>query len=378
MGFLPEGDGVRRTGFFMRVVVFANETEQYAGVRHRALWYARRLADDGHTVRFCPTAPVSWWHRLYRGKSRISKLLYLLLVVLRRAAQLRHVPGADVVFLKGPLFLYGPPVLERIVRLLNPRMVFDMDDALWERPAYVDSPFAHLIDYAWPRKMAALARHAVAGNRVIEAYLRRHGARAVTVIPTCVDPAHYTQKTYPARREGEAVVLGWTGIRDNLGYLRTLGEVLAELSKELPLELLVVSDGALELPGVKVVNRPWTAEGELAALQDPDIGLMPLEDTPRARGKCAFKALQYMCAGTPVILSPVGMNTEVVEDGVSGFLADTPEQWKERIRALAADPALRERMGRAGRARAREAYSFETHYPRFLETLRSVAEDAGR
>jgi glycosyltransferase involved in cell wall biosynthesis len=299
-------------------------------------------------------------------------------VLLRRVAQLRHVPGADVVFLKGPLFLYGPPVLERIVRLLNPRIVFDMDDALWERPAYVESPFVNLIDYAWPRKMAGLARHAVAGNRVIEAYLRDHGARAVTVIPTCVDPARYTQKTYPARGEGDALVLGWTGIRDNLGYLRILGEVLAELSKEFPLVLLVVSDGELELPGVRVVNRPWTAEGELAALQEPDIGLMPLEDTPRARGKCAFKALQYMGVGTPVILSPVGMNTEVVEDGVSGFLADTPEQWKDRIRALAADPALRERMGRAGRARVREAYSFDTHYPRFLEVLRSVAEDTGR
>ena len=77
-------------------------------------------------------------------------------------------------------------------------------------------------------------------------------------------------------------------------------------------------------------------------------------------------------------LSPVGMNTEVVEDGVSGFLANTPEQWKERIRALAADPALRERMGRAGRARALEAYSFEAHYPRFLEVMRSVAEGTGR
>jgi len=375
---MPEGDGVWKTGFPMRVVLFANETEQYAGVRHRALWYAERLAVDGHTVRFCPTAPVGWWRRLYRGKPRVSKLLYLLLVLLRRVAQLRHVPGADVVFLKGPLFLYGPPVLERIVRLLNPRVVFDMDDALWERPAYVHSPFVGLIDYAWPRKMAGLARHAVAGNRVIEAHLRDHGARAVTVIPTCVDSARYTQKTYPMRGAGNPVVLGWTGIRDNLGYLRALGGVLAELSREFPLELLVVSDGELELPGVKVVNRPWTAAGELAALQDPDIGLMPLEDTPRARGKCAFKALQYMGAGTPVILSPVGMNTEVVEDGVSGFLADTPEQWKDRIRALAADPALRERMGRAGRARVREAYSFETHYPRFLEVLRSAAEDTGR
>lgn len=378
MGSMPEGDGVRRTGFSMRVVVFANETEQYAGVRHRALWYAERLAADGHTVRFCPTAPVSLWRRLYHRKSRFSKLLYLLLVLLRRGAQLRHVPGADVVFLKGPLFLYGPPVLERVARLLNPRIVFDMDDALWERPAYVDSPFVNLIDYAWPRKMAGLARHAVAGNQVIAAHLRDHGARAVTVIPTCVDPARHAQKVYPARGAGDPVVLGWTGIRDNLGYLRTLGEVLAELSKELPLELLVVSDGELELPGVRVVNRAWTAAGELAALQEPDIGLMPLEDTPRARGKCAFKALQYMCAGTPVILSPVGMNTEVVEDGVSGFLADTPEQWKERIRALAADPALRERMGRAGRARVCEAYSFDRHYPRFLEVLRSVAEDTGR
>ena len=378
MGSVPKGDGVRETGFFMRVVVFANETEQYAGVRHRALWYADRLAADGHAVRFCPTAPVSWWRRLYHRKSRFSKLLYLFMVLLRRMAQLRHVPGADVVFVKGPLFLYGPPLLERVVRRLNPRIVFDMDDALWERPAYVRSPFTGLIDYAWPRKMAALARHAVAGNRVIEAYLRDHGARAVTVVPTCVDPARYAQKTYPARGAGAPLVLGWTGIRDNLGYLRTLGGALAELSREFPLELLVVSDGELELPGVKVVNRPWTVEGELAALQEPDIGLMPLEDTPRARGKCAFKALQYMCAGTPVILSPVGMNTEVVEDGVSGFLADTPEQWKERIRALAADPALRERMGRAGRARALEAYSFEAHYPRFLEVMRSVAEGTGR
>ncbi len=357
----------------MRIVFFANETVQYAGVRYRAQWYADRMAAEGHSVVFCPTGPVSWWTCLYRGKPKPLKLLYLFLVLLRRLAQLRHVPGADVVFLRGSLFLYGPPLLERLVCRMNPRVVFDMDDALWEPPAYVDSPFARFIDHGWPRKMAAMARHAVAGNGVIADYLRACGGCGATVIPTCIDLDRHTQKPYPEKAPGSPVVLGWTGVRDNLGYLRALGGALADLSREFPLELLVVSDGELVLPDVAVRNRPWTAAGEIAALQEPDIGLMPLEDTPRARGKCAFKALQYMGVGTPVVLSPVGMNTEVLEDGVSGFLAETPEEWRDRLRRLALDPALREQMGRAARARVAAEYAFDVNYPRFLSVMETVA-----
>jgi glycosyltransferase involved in cell wall biosynthesis len=126
------------------------------------------------------------------------------------------------------------------------------------------------------------------------------------------------------------------------------------------------------LAGVTVENEHWTPEREIAYLQHADIGLMPLHNTPRARGKCAFKALQYMAVGTPVVLSPVGMNAEVVEDGVTGYLADTPEEWKAKLARLITDPALRERMGRAARERVREHYSHEVYFP----VLKGVLERA--
>ena len=100
---------------------------------------------------------------------------------------------------------------------------------------------------------------------------------------------------------------------------------------------------------------------------------MPLEDTPRARGKCAFKALQYMGVGTPVVLSPVGMNRDVVEDGVTGFIADTPEEWRDRLERLITDPALRERMGRAARRYIETQFSITAWYPVFKKVLEEAS-----
>ncbi len=362
----------------MRFVFYTNETEKYAGVRHRVLKFAERLAAEGHECVFCPPAPLSQWRLLYENRSRTAKLAYLALVLLRRLAQLRQAPGADAVFLKGALFPYGPPLLERLLHRLNPRMVIDVDDAMWEPPAYVDSPFVRFMDLGWAAKMARMAREVIAGNGVIEAYFREHGARSVTVIPTCIDMERHTQKTYPERKADSPVVLGWTGVRDNLGYLRAILPALRELAARRPVELLVVSDGDFTADGLTVRNRPWTETAEIANLQEPDIGLMPLEDTPRARGKCAFKALQFMGVGTPVVLSPVGMNRDAVEDGVSGFLADTRQEWLDRLEQLAASPALREQMGRAARARAAECYSYDAHHPVFRGVMERAAERKGR
>ena len=135
----------------------------------------------------------------------------------------------------------------------------------------------------------------------------------------------------------------------------------------------VATGAPYALDGVEVVNEHWILGREIGYLQEADIGLMPLDDTPRARGKCAFKALQYMAVGTPVVVSPVGMNAEVVEDGVTGFLADTPEEWRDRLGRLIADPDLRERMGRAARERVRARYSHAVYYPVLKDTLERVA-----
>ncbi len=102
---------------------------------------------------------------------------------------------------------------------------------------------------------------------------------------------------------------------------------------------------------------------------------MPLEDTPRARGKCAFKALQYMGVGTPVVLSPVGMNADVVKDGVTGFLADSMDEWRNKLERLILDSALRERMGCAARQAVEERYSIDAHYQSFRQVMEKAASN---
>jgi glycosyltransferase involved in cell wall biosynthesis len=231
--------------------------------------------------------------------------------------------------------------------------------------------------------MAGLCAHAVVGNGLLRDYVAPLNPN-VAIIPTCIDMDLHTPKEYPDSSINRglesplsiAVVLGWTGLKDNLGYLTPIESVLCELAAEHNIALHIATGKPYVLEGVTVENEYWSLGREIHYLKRADIGLMPLHDTPRARGKCAFKALQYMAVGTPVVLSPVGMNAEVVEDGITGFLADTAEEWKSSLGRLIADPALRESMGRAAHERVRAHYSHEVYFPVLLGVLERVAHGA--
>lgn len=354
-----------------KVVLFGNETERIAGIRYRVITFAEMLEADGYDCRVCLTSSMRLWQRFYENKGKLSKLFYLFLVLCIRIGQLRHVPGAGAVFFRGPLLPYGPPVLERIIRLMNPRMVFDIDDAVWARPAYVESFFERFMDHDWIWKMCRMCAHGVVGN----AYLaERVGplVPAITIIPTCVDMRNHTEKVYPPP-EGRPVILGWTGIYTNLGYFEMIEDVLRELAAKHDIVLYIASGKPYHLDGVRVVNHTWRLEDEIRYLQEPDIGLMPLVDSERARGKCAYKALQFMAVGTPCVISPVGMNRDVIEDGVTGFLADSPAEWRDKLERLITGPELRERMGRAARREMIGHYSHDANYPKFKAMVDTVS-----
>jgi len=364
--------GVLAYSWGMKIVFFASATEKIAFVRYRVQWFAERLRAEGHEAVVCLPSSVALRERVYEGRSRWSKLLYLGLVWLHRVAQLRHVIGADVVVFRGPVFDYGPPIFERIIHLFCRHMVFDIDDAVWEPPAHVDSPFVRAMDFNWTWKMCRMCSHAIVGNEYLrERVLPHMGADSVSVVPTCIDMVKHTAKVYPPA--GGPVVLGWTGVKDNLGYMEIMSAAVQELAKKYPIRMLVATGKDYHLDGVDVENRRWENAGEIEYLQTPDIGLMPLKDTPRARGKCAFKALQYMGCGTPCVVSPVGMNAEIIEDGVDGFLAEGLEEWREKLERLILDAALREQMGRAAREVVIARYSHEANWPVFLAAVERAA-----
>jgi glycosyltransferase involved in cell wall biosynthesis len=118
--------------------------------------------------------------------------------------------------------------------------------------------------------------------------------------------------------------------------------------------------------------RPWRTETEVEDLADLDVGIMPLADTDWERGKCGLKALQYMALGVPAVVSPVGVNTEIVRDGENGLLAATGEEWERALERLLADDGLRRRLGDAGRATVESGYSARVHAPRVAEAFRDA------
>ena len=169
------------------------------------------------------------------------------------------------------------------------------------------------------------------------------GAGRIVQLPSVVDTDVYVPGG--RARQGPPVV-GWIGSPTTAPYLRLVEDVLAGLVREgrVQVTLVGVEPGRTRW-AFACAERAWQAAREVADLQSFDIGIMPLPDEPWARGKCGFKLIQYMACGLPVVATPVGVNTDIVENGVNGFWASNTGEWVAALEKLKGDAALRRRLG---------------------------------
>jgi glycosyltransferase involved in cell wall biosynthesis len=217
-----------------------------------------------------------------------------------------------------------------------------------------------------PRVLAA-ADLVLAGNRYLADYAGQHN-RQVQIVPTTIDTEAYRPRATP--REG-AVCIGWSGsfstIRDFRLALPVLRRLRARFGERVCFR--VIGDDRFRDDELGIVGQPWRADSEVADLHQIDIGLMPLPDNDWSRGKCGLKGLQYMALGIPTLMSPVGVNAEIIQDGKNGFLPSTEEEWEQRLAALIESPELRQRIGAAGRQRVEEQYSVRAWRDRYCDLL---------
>jgi len=207
------------------------------------------------------------------------------------------------------------------------------------------------------------------GNDYLAERARRAGATRVEQLPTTVDLDRY--QTAP-ESENTSYTIGWIGSPTTVGYLNLVQPALAEVSRNDGAQLVVVGGHReLALSGVPTVALPWSEESEVSDIQRFDVGIMPLRDSPWERGKCGYKLIQYMACGRPVVASPVGVNAQIVDHGVNGFLASTTDEWISALDRLR-DAPLRQRMGRAGRTKVERAYALQVTAPRLASLLLSL------
>ena len=340
-----------------------------ASSRYRTYQYLPHLRDAGFNVEEAPLLGHGYVDNLYRGSRQSA--IRLLRSALERAWKLRRARKYDIVWIEKELFPWVPDVFEQLLRRFGARMVIDYDDAIFHR---YDQHRSALVRRVLGRKIdrvMAAATLVIAGNAYLAERARAAGAAAVEILPTVID-----LERYPVHRQRSSgpLTIGWIGSPSTQRYLLEISGALAAFCAESHARVVAIGPRPdFSVPGVPLEVVPWSEDGEVRAIQQFDIGLMPLPDSPFERGKCGFKLVQYMGCGLPVIASPVGVNREIVKEGATGFLAATEEQWLAALRGLGASEELRRRMGLAGRTEVEGRFSLKVVAPRLVDLLMAVA-----
>lgn len=324
------------------------ESTDHVCCRYRVTALAAGLADYGHTLVLRPL-PRRWWEWF----------------------ALKDLTRADAVLLQRKL----PARWQlRLLRRAARRLVFDFDDAVFLRDSY--SPKGLRSSWRWRRFQATVAASdlIVAGNEFLATAARASaGSRRVAVIPTCVDPARY--RVADPQLAGLGARLVWIGSSSTLRGLEAVRSMLEALGDAWPdLELKIISDRPLELTRLRTRFHRWSEATEAAELAEADIGISWIPDDDWSRGKCGLKVLQYMAAGLPVVVNPVGVQADMVRHGENGYHARSVSEWIAAVGCLAHDARLRHRFGLAGRRRVEREFSVAVGTAHWAELLNWLSE----
>lgn len=324
-------------------VLFLIQGYQVAASRYRVLQYLPYLQSKG------VDATVS----LYPGTVRENFRFF------------NSLSQYDLIFLQRKRF--SQPRLG-LLRRRAKKIVYDFDDSVMYRNSTREDPVSDTRRRRFVQMVKA-SDFVIAGNEFLKDQVLPFNSN-VEVIPSSIDGGRYDPKDYSLKK---GVTLGWIGDHGSIHYLEKMKPVFEEVGKRYPhAELKIVCDIFFDCDRMKVVKKEWRSEEEVTDLQSFDIGLMPLIDDPWSWGKCGLKIIQYQGVGVPVVCTPVGINRDLVEDGVNGFYAMTPDQWVEKLSILIEDASLREKMGREGRERVMERYTVQACAPRLFSIFRQL------
>ena len=272
------------------------------------------------------------------------------------------------------MFFIGPPIFEYLLKFSKTKVIFDFDDSIW-LPNVSDGNrnLNWLKSYNKTSKIIAYADMVFAGNKYLYDYAYRFN-KNVKIIPTTINTAEYVRlKTDKATHK---ICIGWSGSITTIQHFK-FAEPFLKIVKEKygeKISIKVIGDKNYKNIDFEVEALDWNKKDELKELSSFDIGIMPLPDDIWAKGKCGLKGLQYMSLEIPTIMSPVGVNEEIIEDGINGFLAADVSTWVDKISTLIESEELRHQMGTNARKTVVDKYSFDAYKNVYLDIFSQLAE----
>jgi glycosyltransferase involved in cell wall biosynthesis len=338
--------------------------------RFRFEQYLDLLKSRGHTLQLAPFLPPQRWRLLYQRGNTLARLGMIVRGFLGRMGLLLSASKYDRIFIHREAAPVGPPLIEWLLaKVFRKKIIYDFDDAIWITDKEGEPTLERIL--RWRGKVSSICRwsHKVScGNEYLRQYALLFNPSAIfnpTTIDT--DELHNPLRQQFPTKDPTRIVVGWTGSHSTLKYLYLLKNVLTQIHQKFPqMMLLVIADRPPEIKLPGMIFRAWSPETEIPDLMMTDIGIMPLPDDEWSKGKCGFKALQYMALGIPAVASAVGVNPIIIQHMENGCLCNTEGEWVAVLESLITDADLRKRLGRAGRHTVIERYSVSSNTSTFL------------
>lgn len=342
------------------------------GQRFRIEQFIPALKHDGWEIQYSNILDEKADETFYASGHYVGKFRIMVQSFFHRLKDLKRAKKADAVFIYREAFMLGTTYFEKRLSKLNIPVVFDFDDSIW-----LNDTSAGNQNLSWlkkPQKTADICRYAdyvSVGDEYLANYAKQYNPNT-HVLPTVIDTAYHSPSIKTVKKQ--KICIGWTGTETTIKHFETIVPVLKSLHEKYPNQLcfrMVVNfDYQCEEIPLDVVQ--WSKSNEIETLLSFDIGIMPLPDNQWTKGKCGFKGLQYMALQIPTIMSPVGVNKDIIQDGENGFLAENESEWLQRLEQLIESENLRQEIGVKGKHTVETKYSrkaWETHWLDFFNQI---------
>ena len=302
---------------------------------------------------------------IYSTGNYLGKLLIFLKSWRIRMKDVKRANHFDYIFIQREAFMTGTTYFEKKFAKSKAKLIFDFDDSIWlEDKNKANSKLSFLKKPSKTADIISLCDTVVPGNEYLADYALQFN-KNVVVIPTTIDTNWYVPKSKDLKNK---IIIGWSGSFSTIKHFESASIALSKIKIKYGdmISFKIIGDPNYRYEPLGIIGQKWQSQTEVEDLQDIDIGIMPLPNTDWTRGKCGLKGLQYMGLAIPTIMSPVGVNTQIIEHGVNGFLASTKEEWVECLSRLIESEELRSKLGNAGRKTVEEVYSVKTNQNKYL------------
>jgi glycosyltransferase involved in cell wall biosynthesis len=347
-----------------KIIFLTRYTRLGASSRLRTFQYIPFLKGLGWEVTISPLFNDLYLNQLYKGKG--TSYFNILTCYLKRFFVVFILYKYDRVVIEKEIFPFLPAWTEYILHRTGQKFVVDYDDAVFHNYDLHPSYLVRLLLNSKIGKVMEYSHKVLAGNAYLAEWARKAGAQSVILLPTVLDESKYFSVGHNHKRG--FIKIGWIGSPTTLKYLKGLLPVLNKLNNRQSFELIIIGGESIGFKGKETLVS-WSEEGEVKEIQQLDIGIMPLTDSPWEEGKCGYKLIQYMACGLPVVGSAVGVNIELISPGENGFLASNPNEWEKHLEILMLDRDLRYKMGCKGLIRVKNHYSIQNNLTSYLKAL---------